>query len=131
MAYISLQDKKDLAPGIKAVLKKYGMKGTISIRHHMTLAVTVQSGAIDLEPFFRKDKALVPSRHIDVNVYHLEWYSGTLRMILEDLVKAMIGTKWYDKSDAMVDYFDTAYYIDINLGKWDKDYVFTGAKEAA
>ena len=24
-----------------------------------------------------------------------------------------------------------AYYIDINLGKWDKDYVFTGAKEAA
>ena len=33
MAYISQKDKADLAPGIKAVLQKYGMKGTIrSIR---------------------------------------------------------------------------------------------------
>jgi hypothetical protein len=31
----------------------------------------------------------------------------------------------------MVDYFDTAYYVDINIGKWNKPYVFTGAKEAA
>ena len=43
----------------------------------------------------------------------------------------MKGNKWYDKSDAMVDYFDTAYYIDINIGKWNKPYVFTGTKVAA
>ena len=35
----------------------------------------------------------------------------------------MKGNKWYDKSDAMVDYFDTAYYVDINIGKWNKPYV--------
>ena len=40
----------------------------------------------------------------------------------------MKGNKWYDKSDAMVDYFDTAYYVDINIGKWNKPYVFTGGK---
>ena len=37
----------------------------------------------------------------------------------------MKGNKWYDKSDAMVDYFDTAYYVDINIGKWNKPYVQT------
>ena len=37
MAYVSKQDKADLAPTIKAVLKKYKMKGTISIRHYLSL----------------------------------------------------------------------------------------------
>ena len=32
MAYISQQDKKELAPGIKRVLKKYGMKGSIAVK---------------------------------------------------------------------------------------------------
>ena len=32
MAYISQDDKAKLAPGIKAVLKKYSMKGTIGIQ---------------------------------------------------------------------------------------------------
>ena len=31
MAYVSKQDKAELAPAIKAVLKKYDMKGSISI----------------------------------------------------------------------------------------------------
>ena len=46
---------------------------------------------------------------------------------LEQLLKAMKGTKWYNKSDAMVDYFDIAYYMDINIGKWNKPYVLKEA----
>ena len=42
---------------------------------------------------------------------------------LNELVVAMKGTKWFDKSDIMTDYFHTAYYIDINVGKWNKPYV--------
>jgi len=37
------------------------------------------------------------------------------------------GRAWYDNSDAMTDYFDTAYYTNIRIGKWDKPYKFTGA----
>jgi len=37
----------------------------------------------------------------------------------------MKGDQWYDNSDAMTDYFDTAYYMDINVGQWDKPYVLT------
>ena len=46
----------------------------------------------------------------------------------EELIAAMKGTTWYNKSDAMSDYFDIAYYLDVNVGKWDKGYVL---KEAA
>lgn len=47
MAYISQDDKKKLAPAIKEVLKKYGLKGSISIRHYSSLVVTIASGPID------------------------------------------------------------------------------------
>jgi hypothetical protein len=34
MAYITQEMKKELAPGIKKVLNKYGMKATLGVRHH-------------------------------------------------------------------------------------------------
>ena len=55
MAYVSQQDKKELAPAIKKVLSKYGMKGSISIRNHSTLQVTLQSGAIDFKDYSHGD----------------------------------------------------------------------------
>ena len=44
-----------------------------------------------------------------------EFYGGASTFI-EELVQAMKGTKWYDNPNAMIDYFDTAYYLDINIG---------------
>ena len=114
MAYISQQDKKDLAPGIKAVLNKYGMKGSIAIKHHSSLVVNLQSGPIDFDM----------DGYTSVNVYHIDrHYTGIAKQFFNELVKAMKGTKWFDKSDIMTDYFHTAYYIDINVGKWNKPYV--------
>ena len=114
MAYISQQDKKDLAPGIKAVLNKYGMKGSIAIKHHSSLVVNLQSGPIDFDM----------DGYTSVNVYHIDkHYTGRAKDFLNELVTAMKGTKWFDKSDIMTDYFHTAYYIDINVGKWNKPYV--------
>ena len=114
MAYISQQDKKDLAPGIKRVLNKYGMKGSIAIKHYSSLVVNLQSGPIDFDM----------DGYTSVNVYHIDrHYTGIARDFLNELVKAMKGTKWFDKSDIMTDYFHTAYYININVGKWNKPYV--------
>ena len=47
MAYISQEEKKELAPAIKAVAKKFGRKVTIGIRNHMDLVVKVK-GAEDI-----------------------------------------------------------------------------------
>lgn len=116
MAYISQEEKKELAPGIKAVLKKYGMKGSIAINHYSSLVVNVSKGVI---PF----KHSHGDGYTQVNTYHIDsWYEGVAKDFLNELLAAMKGTKWYDRSDAMTDYFDTAYYMDINLGKWNKPY---------
>ena len=121
MAYIGQKEKKELAPAIKKVLKTYGMKGSIAIDNHSSLVVNVKEGVLDFTGHFTHGDG-----YIQVNTYHIDnWYSGTIKNFLNDLVKAMKGTNWYNKSDAMIDYFDIAYYIDINIGKWDKPYVQT------
>ena len=119
MAYISQDDKKELTPAIKAVLKKFNMNGTIGIRHHSTLFVNLSSGSIDFG-----------SEYIQVNVYHIETserYNDIAKAFLTELAAAMRGDKWYDRSDIMTDYFNTAFYLSINVGKWNKPYICTAA----
>ena len=113
MAYIGQKEKKELAPAIRAVLKKYNMKGTIGINRHTSLVVNLKEGVIDFGDV-----------HHQVNTYHIEKFYGTgvAGQFLNELVAAMKGTKWYNNTDTMIDYFDIAYYVDINIGKWDQEY---------
>ena len=117
MAFMSQETKKKVAPEIQKVLAQYGVKGSISVDNHSSLVVTLKSGEID----FKADT--VGSTHYQVNTYWIDdHYVGKARCFLNRLVKAMKGDIWFDKSDAMVDYFNTAYYIDINIGRWNKEY---------
>ena len=113
MAYVSKETKKELAPAIKKVLAEYGVKGTIKVNNYSTLVVTLR----------KVPAGLFTSKEITngVNVYWIdEHFSGAAREFLNKLLAAMKGTKWYDRSDAMTDYFDTAWYNDIKIGAWNK-----------
>ena len=54
--------------------------------------------------------------------YH-EHYNGQSLAFLSEVIPALKSADWYDESDAMIDYFNTAYYFDINVGKWNKPYI--------
>jgi len=138
MAYVSQEKKKELAPAIQKVLKKYGMKGTIAVRHGMSLVVNIKEGALDLLGVAQKHTDMVNERrgmkyngdvgtYLQVNeTYAAQWArevgEETVAEFYDELVAAMKGTGWYNNSDIMSDYFDVAYYLDINVGKWDKPY---------
>ena len=118
MAYVSKETKKELAPAIKKVLAEYGVKGTIKVNHHSTLVVTLRKIPAGL---FKAEEISWSLGGGDVNVYHIDsHYEGTAKKFLTKLLAAMKGTKWYDNSDAMTDYFDTAWYNSIKLGEWNK-----------
>ena len=127
MAFISQQDKKTLAPAIKAVFKKYGLKGTIGIKNNMTLCANVGAGRLDLigaaaqvgdfrsSGYYQGNAyGATNEKYKDINIDIFNFY--------EDLKKAMRGALWFDKSDIMTDYFHTAYFMDINIGRWNKPY---------
>ena len=124
MAYVSQADKAELAPAIKAVLKKYNVKASISVRHHSTLVVTIKSGNIDFD--------MAEEQYNQVNTYWIDThYKGTARKFLNELKAAMEGPGFYNNDDAMTDYFNRSHYTDINIGCWNKPYVFMGAREYA
>ena len=127
MAYISQEDKKTLAPAIKAVFKKYGLKGTISIKNHISLCANVSAGRLDLIGAAAAVGSLRSTGYYQANPYRPtnEKYKDINKDIFnfyEELKKAMRGALWFDKSDLMTDYHHTAYFMDINIGRWDKPY---------
>lgn len=138
MAYVSQDLKSKLAPTIKAILKKYGIKGSLAVRNHSTLVLNIKSGKIDfIENYIKADTdkpyakkmsedqiAYVRnSQYIDVNTYWAhEHFSGKAKSFLVEMISAMKGPDFFDETDAQVDYFHCSHYIDINIGKWDKPY---------
>ncbi len=73
------------------------------------------------ETFYARDKQPKPT-HIQVNPYWIsENYSGKVLQFVQQLKDAMdVGN--HDRSDIQTDYFDVGWYIDINIGAWNKPY---------
>jgi len=116
MAYVSNETKSAVLAALKPVFKKYGIKATVAKRHYSTLVVNVSAGDID----FGED-------YIQVNTYHIDsFYNGAAKNFLNEVVDTIKKAgKWYDESNSQIDYFNTAFYIDINIGKWDKPYKYS------
>jgi hypothetical protein len=137
MAYMSQENKKLIAPQIKAILKKYKMKGSISVQHHSKLVVTIKEGALDIiDNLVAKGSSRWVTRddapdYITVNTYWMDnSYTGDVLNFLNELKDAMngagsTGEQNFDKSDIQSDYFHVGWYIDISVGKWDKPFVLT------
>ena len=116
MAYMSQEKKKALMPNIKAVLKKYNVKGSVRVINHAKIAVTLSSGAIDFK---------APHGYEDVNHYYIhENYEGIAAQFLTELRDAMnVGN--HNNSNSQFDYFDVGWYIGINIGCYNKHYIYT------
>ena len=139
MAYMNQERKAKIATNLKPILKKYGVKGSLSVNNHSTIVLTLKSGSIYfIENFIQTDldkpygnkmsqdrvDYIRKNNSIDVNPYWFqEHFSGVAKEFLTEAMTALKSADWYDESDAQVDYFNTAYYVDINIGKWDKPYV--------
>ena len=120
MAYMNQERKAARMPAIRAVLKKYGVKGSVRVLNHSTLSVTLKEGAIDFGQDYQQ-----------VNTYWIEeHYEGVAQNFLTELRDALLGDDYYNRSDAQVDYFDTSHYISINVGRWDQPYVCTALQAA-
>ena len=127
------QEKKSIIKAaMDKVLKARGFKYSLRVENHMAIACTIQSGPVDFIGNFRDKTGKtfeLPGRdkgHMQVNLYWLEdHYSGQALQILQECAQALQAAGYYDRSDAMTDYFDTAYYMHLNIGAWDKPYQLT------
>jgi hypothetical protein len=122
MAYMSQEKKAKIAPVIKAICKKYGVKASLAVNNHSTLVLNVKSGSIDFIKDYG-DEESAAKFGIQVNPYHYKsHFTGKSVKFLSEVIPAM-NTGNHDRSDAMIDYFDVGWYVDVNIGKWNKPYV--------
>jgi hypothetical protein len=135
MAYMNQERKQKITKALKPILAKYKVKGSLSVRNHSTIVLTLKSGAIDFignsnrvcgNDFYQVQRGFKPttSGYDQVNPYWFQdHYDGDAKAFLTEAFKALKSADWYDESDAMIDYFNIAYYVDVNIGKWNSPYV--------
>ena len=136
MAYVSQELKAKLSPAIKLVCKKFGVKASLAVRNHSTLVLNVKSGPIDFIGNLNKVCSVAPGADrygpyraavgsIDVNPYHYrDHFDGKALAFLSAILPAM-NTGNHDNSDIQSDYLDIGWYIDVNIGAWNKPYLLT------
>jgi NAD+--asparagine ADP-ribosyltransferase len=127
MAYVSQELKAKLAPKIKAICKKYGVKASLAVRHHSTLVLNIKEGKVDFITDYNECNHNSPrfepaTGSIQVNPYHYKsHFQGDAYHFLSEVIPEMNAGNW-DKSDIQSDYFNVGWYIDVNIGKWNKPY---------
>lgn len=119
MAYVYKEVIQQAREELKKLNKFYGMKGSISGTGQSTLTCTISAGSIDFSKYdFFNDS-------MQVNHYWLEQdWDGKAFEYLEKVKEVLYRNHW-DNSDVQTDYFSCSYYIAINIGKWNKPYIFT------
>ena len=135
MAYISTDDVKHIRNELKKELPQY--KFSVVRDHHSSVTISLMKGPAfnDYEYFDRynnvtKTANLSDGEHHQINQFHLEDFYGKENAeilgkidTISRTAPAKNGEKvWYNDSDIQTDYFDIAYYVHINVGKWNKPY---------
>ena len=122
MAYVSQELKAKLSPMIKSICKNYGVKASLAVSNHSTLVLNIKSGSIDFFKSYNRDLDKPENGNIQVNPY---WYNddfdGAAKEFLSEVITAMNEGN-FDKSDLQTDYFHVGWYVNVNIGQWDKPY---------
>ena len=130
MAYVNKQDVEAIRKELKEAFPKF--KFGVRKDNGMAVRVTIKSGPTDFSSIFKDDYSQ-KKQYAQINTYHIDNFYGEHAPFLSkvvDIIKTAPargegyhkGTGYYNNSDAMIDYFDTAYYFDVNIGAWDKPY---------
>jgi hypothetical protein len=131
MAYMNQDRKAKLAANVKPILKKYGIKGTLST-DRSSIALNIKSASIDFITNYNETVLAQPGgfrngspaeKYMSVNRYRFqEQFSGKAKKFLTEVMKALNEGN-HDRSDSQTDYFDVGWYVSVNIGKWNKPFV--------
>lgn len=136
MAYISKELKDTKAVKLKEIFKKYKVKATVAGGNSSAIKVNISAGALDFIGNFNKTTSdpmnILGYNHrprdnekvtnLSINPYHYKnHFTNNCLGFLQECME-ILNEGNHDNSDIMTDYFDVGWYVDINIGKWNKPY---------
>ena len=124
MAYVTKDQIKQTREALKVAFPDFKFMVRRGNGGHSSINVSIMSGPLDFNN---------PVGGRSVNPYHVgTHYEPHVIPFLEAVIKVIkYGSErqWYDRSDAMTDYFDTAFYLDVEIGRWGKPYQKTDPRK--
>ena len=124
MAYISAEDVKAIRNELKQAFPNWKFsvrKGSGSL----SVDVSILQGDVDFSENLHNGYCQVNHYWIKDHWKDAEACEALIKIneIMHNAPGRAGGKKFYDNSDAMTDYFDTAFYTHLNIGAWNKNYV--------
>lgn len=121
MAYIDQTKKKEIAAKLKRVVPA-GWRYSLAIRNHTALVMTIRSAPLNLLADVQWDERATNRGHTRFHPNHQRHFSEENRKVLEAIWDVLNDGNW-DKSDIMTDYFNVGWYVDLDIGQWNKPFV--------
>jgi hypothetical protein len=127
MAYISAQDVAAIRKELKEAFPKFKFavrKGSGSL----SVDVVIQRATYAFDDQFTNSMG---KRYAQVNQYWIDSHFADMEErafitkvneIMHNAPGRAGGKVYFDESDAMTDYFHTAFYTHLSIGQWDKEY---------
>lgn len=124
MAYISTQKAAEIRSKLKEEFPEIKFSVALSSGKH-ALNVSIMKAPYEFRPVEFESKPCV-----DINQYWLDSPQFAYRNvdILERIISICNEGNW-DRSDAMVDYFDVGWYLHLSVGQWNKPFELVAPKK--
>jgi hypothetical protein len=114
MAYISTQKVAEIRNNLKTEFPlKDGWKFSVIREHCTNLSVSIMQAPITF--------GTNSEQYEQLNDYHLDWYENN--EILKRIRQICMEGN-HDNSDSQSDYFDVGWYFHLEIGKWNKPFVY-------
>ena len=117
MAWIKTEHVKQIREALKEKFPE--IKFSVRKEHGSSVHVKIMKSPYDFSYLNR----FRPDCHTPINRYHIP--EGPHKNLFEEILEVILfgsSRKFYDNSDAQIDYFDTAFYVNMGIGDWGKGY---------
>lgn len=123
MAYINATEVKAIRETLKETFPKFKWSVRKSTGGH-SVDVTIKSGPTDFSDCFTHGEGYCQVNQYWTSNYgeHKGFFDKVFEIIKTAPMVKGVGRGWYDNSDSMIDYFDTAYYMHMEVGSWNQPY---------
>jgi hypothetical protein len=132
MAFMNQERKAVIAAELKRVIPQ-GWKWTLGVRHHSTIVLNIWAAPADLLGMIRPNVAYPVDRHFDLYMPHrggvLKGAPAEIGELFDHIAEALYRGN-HDRSDLQTDYFDVGWYVDVNIGSYERPFVNTAAPVA-
>lgn len=118
MAYVSKEEVEKIKIQVKAGLKKLGYKGTVSVKDYQKVILKVKTNGALINPYKDFDLLHVfANQNCDEYQIYMKQKAERERIYneIKELEKLLILDTYYYNSNAMIDYFDEAYYYEVRI----------------